>query len=120
LLAEASGGMILEEITLERLLERETRLRGFALEAGSADAEKDLLMQSLILSAVIPPAQGAELLDKVRKSRGLGERRFVSLLRRNAMLRRLVRDDVSVSAEDVRQAYEIRYGVKYRARLMLL
>jgi parvulin-like peptidyl-prolyl isomerase len=119
LLSEASGGTVLEEVALDRLLQREMTLRGFSTAPADASAERELLVQSLTRSGGVPVAQGPELLDKVRKARGLGERRFASLLRRNAMLRRLVRDDVQVTPEDVRQAYDIRYGVKYRTRLIL-
>jgi hypothetical protein len=119
-LAEAAGGAILEETCLDRLLDREMALRTLTLDAGALDAEKALLVESLVRDAGAPADQAATLIDSLRRSRGLGEARFGALLQRNACLRRLVRDEVRVTPDDLQQAYQIRYGPRFRVRLIIV
>jgi hypothetical protein len=119
-LAEASGAAVLEEICLDRLVSRELQNVGLTLEPGAIQREEDLLRETLTLTAGVPAVQQGDVLQQLRRTRGLGENRYSSLLRRNAMLRRLVRDDVKVTPEDVQQAFEIRYGQKFQTRLILV
>jgi hypothetical protein len=120
LLSEAAGAEVLEEWCLERLLERDLRLRGEALTPADLDREQALLIDALVREAGAPADQGGELVLEVRRARGLGEHRFASLLRRNAMLRRLVAGQVQISSVDLRQAYEIRFGPRFQTRLLLV
>src|SRR5690606_4192657 len=64
--------------------------------------------------------QTGRLIAALRESRGLGDRRFAALLERNARLRRLAEERVRVSPEDVELAYRIRYGPRFRARVLLV
>lgn len=125
-LAEAAGGLVLEEVVLDRTLEAECARSGLSVEAPAIDAERDLLARALTAAANVPQSEAETLLARVRVSRGLGEHRFASLLRRNAMLRALVRSGrmeervPEVTDEDLRQAYALKYGPRVRARLILL
>ncbi len=118
-LSEVAAGIVLEELCLDRLLGHEMQMAGLTLETGAADAERALLIESLVEGAGVKPDQGEELLRKVRESRGLGETRFRGLLHRNAMLRRLVRDEVTITPEDVQRAFDIRYGPRFKTRLIV-
>jgi hypothetical protein len=118
-LAEAAGGAVLEEVALDRLLAKEMQLRGLSLEPGAGTQEEEYLREALAVAAGVQAGQQGDLVQQLRRSRGLGDRRYASLLDRNAKLRRMVRDEVKVTPEDVQQAFEIRYGQRFQTRLIL-
>lgn len=125
LLAEAAGAQVLEEVLLSRVLDEELRARGLTVGADRIEAERSLLVQMLAETSRTPMAEAERLLAGVRATRGLGERRFADLLKRNAQLRALVNADagpggVSVSAEDVDQAIDIKHGARARVRMILV
>jgi parvulin-like peptidyl-prolyl isomerase len=117
MLAEAAGGIVLEELTLDRLLREEFARRGLEIDAAAVAAERDRLLQSL--SAVEDsPVDTERLLDTMRRSRGLGPVRFEALLRRSAMLRRLIANEVVVSDDAIEMAFEQAYGKHFQTRLI--
>jgi hypothetical protein len=118
-LAEAAGAAVLEEICVDRLAAQELVNRQLQLDAGAIEQEEKLLVEAMQVSSGIGADQSAEVVQRIRRARGLGDVRYAGMLRRNAMLRRLVRDEVGVTAEDVQQAYDIRYGQKYQTRLIV-
>jgi hypothetical protein len=116
-LAEAAGGRVLEEVALDRLLAKEAAASGLMIGEAQIEAERRLLAASLGADGR-DPVREAELLDRVRRSRGLGDARFGALLKRNATLRALVAPTVQVTEDSARQAYEMRYGERIRTRLI--
>ncbi|MBC7772323.1 MAG: peptidylprolyl isomerase [Pyrinomonadaceae bacterium] len=119
-LAEAAGGIVLEEAALERVLTRELKNRTLTIADSDIEHEKQMLVDSLGRGIALAGEQTSEIIDRIRRTRGLGEVRFAGLMRRNAMLRRLVRDDVQITPADIQTAHAIRYGQRYRARLILV
>lgn len=119
LLSEASGGIVLEEIALSRQVERELAARGLRVGDAEIAEERRHLAESIARATGSAADDTERLIQGVRRSRGLGDRRFAELLRRNAMLRRLVADEVSISEDDLRQAHAMRYGPRLRARLIV-
>ena len=65
-------------------------------------------------------AAALRLLDTLRQRQGLGQVRFENLLRRNAALRAMVRDRVSISEAEILQLHEIVHGAKRQARLIVV
>ena len=65
------------------------------------------------------PDDAERLLSRVRTSRGLGERRYGALLRRSAMLRALVQDEVTIDESAVATQFAIRHGEKRRCRIIV-
>jgi foldase protein PrsA len=121
LLAEAAGPEVLEEVVLERQLERECRRRAVRITSDDLESERLLLIETLTNATPVPDeAQADRLLLEVRRRRALGPLRFESLLRRSAMLRALVRTEVVVSQPDIERAYLLRYGPSYPARLIVV
>lgn len=118
LLAEASGAEVLEEVALDRMLAQELASRGLAVSAADVERESVLLRSALERNAGATPDQAAELVQTLRRARGLGESRYAGLLRRNAMLRALIAAQAEVPDSEVRQEYDIRYGRRLRARLL--
>ena len=127
MLAESAGGVVVEELVLEEALRGEMRARGLTLGEHAADDERALLVQMIGENAGVQGRDERErLLEEVRRNRGLGPVRFGKLLERSAMLRALVRaqdavkEGIEPTEQDVRQAYEIKYGERVRARLILV
>jgi len=115
-LLETSGGQILAELLIDRGVAGLLHQRGLKLTEADIQQEKELLLQALA-----PDAQQAQrLLQELQAVRGLGETRLASLLRRNAGLRMLVRDQVQVTQPALRQEYELIYGPKYEARIIVV
>jgi parvulin-like peptidyl-prolyl isomerase len=114
-LIEASGGQVLAELVLESQVARELNARGLQIAPERVAAERDQLRQALDPD----PNEAERLLARLRERRGLGDTRFHRLLSRNAALRLLVQDEVEVSDAAVREAYELRYGPRYEARLIV-
>lgn len=119
-LLEASGGVVLEEAVLDRMLEREAATAGVRIDASQIDAERALLTDSFTRAGLASTPDDAERrLESIRRARGLGDERFRGLLRRNALLRALVAPSVVVSPEALKQAHAFRFGARYQARLIV-
>jgi parvulin-like peptidyl-prolyl isomerase len=117
LLMEAAGGLVLQELVLDRMLEERARRAGLAISDEDFQAERRSVVEAITRSAITDEAEAERLLESVRRSRGLGEERFARQLRRNALLRRLI-PPVQVGEEEARRAFDIRYGPRYRARVI--
>lgn len=114
-MAEAVGGEILGELVLDEMLGRRLATAEIKLTPAVLEAERITLSQTLSPNE----DEATRLLTELRERRGLGEVRFAALLRRNAGLRALVADRVTVSEAAVQQAYRLRYGPSSRVRLIL-
>ena len=116
LLNEAAGAMILQEVMLDRLITAELLKTGLTVTSDDVDRERKLFYEILDLD----PDVAIRLGRRLRARQGLGDKRFDRLLRRNAGLRALVGSRIEVTGEAVGLMYEIIYGVKRQARLMVL
>lgn len=114
LLAETAGGAILEEVVIDRLLRRRLKREDMKLTQEKVDAELEQLLTILHEDR----DRAVLALEGLRESRSLGDRRFKMLLERNAMLRMLIADQVEVTESMVVAEYNLRYGPKYRIRLI--
>ena len=115
-MVQAHGGEALAEILLDRAVRARLKQEGLELEPAAIDAERAKLLASMDPD----PNQAARLLREMRDQRGLDEAKFSSLLKRNAGLRSLVRDQITISDVAIRQAYEFRYGKRYEIRLITM
>lgn len=115
LIIQAHGGDALAEILLDRAVRDRLTQESIQLTEADIQAERDKLLASLDPD----PDQAARLLRTMRDQRGLDATRFTAMLKRNAGLRRLVRDQVTVNDAALQQAYQLRYGNRYRVRLIV-
>ena len=112
-LLEAAGGQVLAEYVLDRRLARRLGEKGVQLTDQHVKDEK-----AIFLAALDPDKdQAVRLMRELRKQ---GPRRFDQFLWRDAALRLLVQDQVTVSDAAVRQAFELQYGRRYEARLIVV
>ncbi|MHC5022836.1 MAG: peptidylprolyl isomerase [Planctomycetota bacterium] len=115
-LNEIGGATALRDYILDRQLEAEIQRTGVIVTEADAAAEQRLLLDTLD----VDPDRALRLLDQLRTRQGLGPQRYALLLRRNAMLRALVRDQVTVSSASIDRMYEILHGARRQARLILV
>lgn len=116
-LAEQAGAQALRERVLDRRLEHELRARGLVI------TDENIAHEQLELARSLDTLSGRELspglLGSIRAARGLGPRRYPRLLRRNAMLRKLVQPTTAPTAEEEQLALTIAFGPAYRIRLFV-
>ncbi len=124
LLAEAAGRAVLQEIVLDRRLERELALRSQRVGEPELQAERERVRAALaggpaaVGLKALSPDQAQTATEAVRRARGLGDRRFEALVRRNASLRLLVQDEVRIDEANIQLTYAIRHGPKLFLRLI--
>lgn len=118
-LAEVGGRIVLEEILIEKLAAQACADRGIEVTQAMLAEERERVWQAFIRQGVAGDEQSAErLMREVRRSRGLGPARMEGLLRRSAMLRALVADQVVVSEGSLRLAHALRYGARVEWRII--
>jgi len=115
LLNELAGAEALQEIVLDRKLAESIPLAGITITEDDVAREKKLLLESLHDD----PNQALRLLDELRDRQRLGQVRFHALMRRNAGLRALVKANVVISPEALRNMHDALHGPKRQARLMV-
>ncbi|MBL1218967.1 MAG: peptidyl-prolyl cis-trans isomerase [Planctomycetes bacterium] len=113
-LAESAGGSALQEYILDQALEARCALEGIAVTSDDIQAELELIWDSLDADRDI----GARLLEQLKARRGLGPTRFPAMLRRNAMLRAVVRDDVAITEDGLQTLYLQQYGKRSMLRII--
>lgn len=114
LLLEIGGLDALTEVVLDLRLEAEAARAGIAITDQDLAAERSLLQTTLSPD----PDTAVRLVDSFRTTRGLGPVRFEALLRRNALLRRLVQVDVEILDTAIRAQHEALHGEKRQARII--
>ncbi len=115
-LLEAVGGEVLSDLVLERSVQQQLAQQGLAVTPELIEPEREVLLRSMSSEA----DQAQRLFNEVRNRRGLGEWRFKQLLATRAGLRLLVKDRARVEESAVRRLYELRYGARYEARLIVV
>lgn len=118
LLAEAAGGMVLEELALDRMLENRLQREDIIITNQDIEQERSLLLRQLHDD----PDKARRLLDQLRARRGFGHKRFQLLMERNAALRTLVQKnrDIEVTEHAVERLFDIQHGPKRQPRLIVV
>lgn len=113
-LNELAGAEALQELILDRKIEGALAAAKITIIPDDAAGERKLLLESLNDD----PNVAIRLLDELRDRQKLGKVRFDALMRRNAALRALVKNDVKITDQAVRTMHELMHGAKRQARLM--
>ncbi|MEM7624762.1 MAG: peptidyl-prolyl cis-trans isomerase [Planctomycetota bacterium] len=111
---EAVGGEMLGDRVLHTVLKRRLALAEIEIGPEQIETERRLILRSL----ADDPDEAARLLRELRTRRGWGDQRFADLLERNAGLRAMVADQVTVTDGAVQREYRLRYGPATRVRLI--
>jgi hypothetical protein len=116
LMVELSGKRALQELVLDRMLARELARSGRVLDPGAEDREQAILLMALDED----PDRAIRLLQEVRIRDGLGQERYAALLRRNAILRMLVEDQIQISEDSIIAAWDRNHGPRRVARVLVV
>jgi parvulin-like peptidyl-prolyl isomerase len=116
LLAERAGAVVLEEVLLDRQLERLLRERNLKVEPAMVERES----RDLLAGLSEDQDRAERLLEDLRTAQGLGDRRWNALLRRNAAARLLVQDQIRLTPQAVEAAMDAAHGARRRCRIMAL
>ncbi|MEM9374131.1 MAG: peptidylprolyl isomerase [Planctomycetota bacterium] len=116
-LSEAAGRVVLEEIALDRTLDRALDRAGIVRTEAMVDAEEQALLDEL--AGVSGAPDRAAILERIRQTRGLGPRRYRGLLERNAGLRALIREQAEPESAELELARSIAFGPAHRIRLFV-
>ncbi|MCP3904805.1 MAG: hypothetical protein GY715_14350 [Planctomycetes bacterium] len=114
ILTELAGAQALQEMILDERLAVLVADAPITIEADAVAEEERLLLATLSDD----PDLARRLLNDLRDRERLGPNRYPRLLRRNAMLRALVRDDVRITDNDVVQMYDMVHGSKRQVRII--
>ena len=114
IVTEAAGADALQDVILDHKLAELTAEAGLVITDDDEAAEQRRLLDTLSDD----PNTAVRLLDELRDRQNLGPHRYPALLRRNAMLRALVRDRVQVTSAAVAQMHDALHGPKRQARLI--
>ena len=115
-LLEAVGGRIVRERVLDARLARTAARAGIEIDADDLQRERDVLTATLAED----PDRAERLLDELRRNRGLGPIRFEALLRRTALLRRLVAEEVEITDAALEGAHDLAHGPRRVARIVVV
>lgn len=113
-LNEMAGGQALQDLILDRKINE--LLAGSRLTIAEDDvaAERKALLESLSADPNIAMA----MLDDWRDRQNMGRIRFEALMRRNAGLRTLVRKNVKITEQSLREMREMVHGEKRQGRMI--
>ena len=120
-LGEAAGGAVIEELTLDRTLRRELADRNLTITSAEITQERELFDDQLRRTAASNSAleQSPKLLAQLQRARGLGPARYKALLERNATLRKLTRNTITLDEPTIARELDARYGPRVRCRIIV-
>ena len=116
-LGERAGQLAILDLALDRQLDRELHNRQIQISQSDLDKEESIYISSI--SDGDSRSIGYEMLDAVRSSMGLGPDRYPRMIRRNAILRKLIGEAGSPSENEYLLAEQIAFGPRFRVRLFV-
>ena len=115
-LTELAGAEALQELILDRKISEALAIARITISPDDIVGERKLLLESMSDD----PDVSIRLLDELRDRQKLGPVRFEAMLRRNAGLRALIRDNVSMNDHAIESMHDLVHGPKRQARIMVL
>ena len=118
-LAEVGGAVALEEFVIDSRLARMAQEAGVRLDDEAVQRERLALIDSVARGSDLSTEQAVAFVDRFRRARGLGPRRFDALLQRNGLMRALVASEVAVTQSEVDEAIRAATGPRVLARIVV-
>ncbi len=112
-LIEAHGLQIAEILIVNTLVDQEAEQVKIAVTDKDVAAENDRALQG-ILGEQLTPDQRESVLEKLLRQRGITSRLWTAIMRRNAILRKMVAPKVVVSETMIKAEFAHLYGEKVR------
>lgn len=118
-LRETAGAVVLQEMALDSQIEKEFLAGSLTLPSSAVAQERSLLFATITADAAVGADQAGVLIERFRRGRGLGPRRFEDLLVRNAKLRVLVRQNGLVTSAELDAAIAADLAATVVARIIV-
>lgn len=118
-LAEVGGAVALEEFVIDSRLARMAQEAGVRLDDEAVQRERLALIDSVARGSDLSPEQAVGFVDRFRRARGLGPKRFDALLKRNGLMRAIVASEVAVTQAEVDEAIRAATGPRVLARIVV-
>ena len=115
-LLEMNGEAAIEEVVLNRVVDLEAASRSIDLSDAQIAQERNVLIRTMAAD----PDRAERMLREIRLEDGLGPKRFAALLRRTALLRAMVQEDVRLSAALIRSVWDAKHGPKRTSQIIAL
>jgi len=113
-MTESAGAAALQDVILDRKLRPAVASARIEITDEAVEAERTMLVAALSDDPII----AVRLLEELRDRQNLGPARFDALMRRNAMLRALIRNQVRIDESTIVALHDARHGPKRRVRLI--
>ena len=115
LLIEANGLPLAQQLIAEELVRQESVRRGVDVTEKEIQAESDLTLKQMFPQIDQAP-QREQLLAQLLQQRNMTPKVWQIVMRRNAHLRRMVADTVSIDQKQLEDEFAGEYGRKVRVR----
>ncbi len=115
-LIRAYGATAVEQLVSTEVVEQAARAEGITIDQSDLDAEAALTIAQM--SPGVDPSQYERVLTEVLADKQYPRIQWDTMIRRNAMLRKLAERRLEITDEMLTAAFNNRYGLKVRARLI--
>lgn len=116
ILVEKYGMAFAQQILANRIVDAEAERLNLVITKDDLAAERDYLLDDLARDASIGQAERDQLLAQVLSQWDMSEADLTALLRRDAILRKIITPTVRVSDPDLRREFGHQYGRKVQIR----
>lgn len=122
LLVRSRGVPVLEQLVGLAATEELARKRGVAVSEADVDFEYELALRRLWDPLAFSTTEGFDkneaerLLDSILSARSMSREEFMVTVRRNAVLRRVLAAELTISDEQLRAEYDLAYGDRVQIR----
>jgi len=117
LLFRSYGTQVAEQLIANELVRQAAEKENITITQEDIQEELDKSLAGLFRSTS-QPADRAKLLDTFLQRRNISRKQWDLTMRRNAILRKLVKDQVSVSDEEIHDVYLGQYGKKAQVSMI--
>jgi len=114
------GLPLAQQFVANEVVAQAARAEGISVSTEDVAAETDLALKQLSPESMPDPSQREALLEQLLERRGLTRELWHAAMRRNAMLRKMAEQRVTISDTDLRQQYDLMFGRKVQVRMIEL
>ncbi|MFW6154868.1 MAG: peptidylprolyl isomerase [Planctomycetota bacterium] len=115
-LIRAHGATAVEQLVSTEVVKQAAEAEGITIDQDDLDAEAALTIARM--SPGVDPSQYERILSEVLKDKQYPRIQWDTMIRRNAMLRKLAEQRLTITDEMLTAAFNNRYGLKVRVRLI--
>lgn len=117
-MTEVAGGLVLEDLALQRELDKELAANSITVTQADIAAEREGLTLTIATEAGLSPDAAAITVNRLRARRGLGPVRFEQQIASTAKLRALAKAELVARDEEFKAHVRAEFGARVTARII--